>query len=127
VPDDVRQSRFEPSALVRPGVEYDAADPQIVSRLEISGKRALGSPAHRWIVARQVYQIDRVKVERRISVLGSSFLERRDASFIELGRAPESGRRGVNLDRLGTHGGSSLEGEVEAAGRIDVGTKKGHT
>jgi hypothetical protein len=31
------------------------------------------------------------------------------------------------LDRLGTHGGSSLEGEVEAAGRIDVGTKKGHT
>ena len=60
-------------------------------------------------------------------MLGRGFLERRDAAFIELGRAPESGRRGVDLDRLGAHCSCSLEGEVEATRRFDMGTKEGHT
>src|SRR5713101_7049547 len=47
-------------------------------------------------------------------------LERRNTGLIELGRAPEAGRRRVALDRVRVHGLRALEREVEAARRIDV-------
>jgi hypothetical protein len=62
-----------------------------------------------------------------MTVPGGRFFERRDARFIELGRAPETWRRRMDLDGLSTHGGRAFEGVVEAAGGIDMGTEQGHT
>lgn len=124
--DDVRQPRLEPSSLVRPGVKDHAVYPEIVSRLEVAGKRALRPLPHGWIVACKVDQVDGVKVERRIAMLGRRLFERRYASFIELGRAPEAWRRRVDLNRFGAHGRGALEGEVEAARGIYMGTEEWH-
>src|SRR3981081_2294419 len=99
---------------------------ELVGRFEITGERALGTLAQRRIVAGEVDQVDGVKVDGRVAVFRGGLFERRISIRLELRRAPETGRGGMDLDRLGTHRLRALEGEVEAPGRIDVRSKQWH-
>src|SRR5262245_47396385 len=76
---DLRQTRLEATALVRTGVKDHAVDPELVSGLQVAGKRALRALAHRRVVAGEVDQIDRVKIEGRMTELCGRLLESRDA------------------------------------------------
>ncbi len=118
--------RLEAGALVRTRVEDDAVDAEVVRRLEVAGQRALGALAQRRVVARQVDQVHRVEVKGRMTVLRGRLFERGDARLVELGRAPETGRRRMHLDRFRPHRFGSLEGQMEAARRVDVSPKQRH-
>src|SRR6266576_7084310 len=105
----------------------DAVHTQVVGRFEISGEGAFRALPECRIVAGEVDQVDRVKVERRMAVLGGRFLESRYAVLVELRRPPKPRRSRVDLYGFSPHRLGALKGQVEAPGRIDVSSKKGHS
>ena len=122
---DGRQANVEARALVGAGVEDHAVDTELVSGFEVAGERALRPLAERCVVARQVDQVDRVEVEGRAAVLLGRLLEGRDASLVQLGRAPETRRCRMDLDRLRSHRRGSLVGEVQSTAGVDVRANQG--
>src|SRR6266849_1963566 len=75
---DGRQRLLESGSLVRAGVEDHAADPQLIGRPQVASKRAFGALPQCRVVAREVDQVDGVKVEGRTAVSVGRLLERRD-------------------------------------------------
>ncbi len=124
---DRRKPCLEPGPFVRTGVEDDAVDAEVVRGLQIARERALRALAQRRVVTRQVDEVDGVKVKGRVAVLRRRFLERCDPRLVQLGRTPETGRRGVDLDGLGAHRFGPFEREVQPAGRVDVGSNEWHS
>ena len=59
-------------------------------------------------------------------VLRRGLFEGSDATFVELWRPPETGRRGMDLDRLGAHRGGPLKRKMQPAGRINMGAQDRH-
>src|SRR5439155_25493369 len=82
--------------------------------------------ARRGVIARQVDQVDGVKMKGRVAVLRRRRLERRDPVLVELRRSPEPGRSRVDLYGIRPHRLGALERKVEASGRIDVSSKNRH-
>src|SRR5256885_8236485 len=124
---DGRQPRVESRALMRARMEDDAVDAQLVGRLQVAGQRAFRPLSESRVVACQVDQVDRVKIDRRPAMLGRRLLEGRDPGLVELRRPPEPGRSRVDLYGIRPHGLGALERQVQAAGRIHVSTKNGHS
>ena len=123
---DLGQHLLEALTLVAAGVEDHARDPQLVGRRQVARQRRLRALAHGGVVAGQVDQVDRVEEEGGVAGGIGRLAELGDALLVELGRAPETRRRGVALDRHRAHGRGAAEGQMEAARGVDVGAEDGH-
>src|SRR4029077_20107541 len=71
--------------------------------------------------------VDRVKVEGRVAVFRGGLLESRDPRLVELRRPPEARRSRVDLYGIRPHRLRALEGQVQAARRVDMSSKNGHS